>query len=57
MLITARGSNIVVELNGVKTVELNDGKFAQGPIGLQYGADPKATGGAIKWRKVQIKTL
>ena len=57
LLVTAKGNTIVVELNGAKTVELNDSKFAQGSIGLQYGADPKATGGAIKWRKVQIKPL
>jgi hypothetical protein len=53
-VITARGSTITVELNGVKTVELQDSKFASGPIALQYGGMP---GGAIKFRKVAIKPL
>jgi hypothetical protein len=53
-LITARGSTITVELNGVKTVELQDSKFASGPVALQYGGSP---GGAIKFRKVAIKPL
>ena len=57
-VITARGSNITVELNGQKTVELNDSKFASGPFTLQFGNGPKdAPGGAIKWRKVEIRPL
>jgi Domain of Unknown Function (DUF1080) len=57
-LITAKGSTITVELNGQKTVELNDSKFASGPFTLQFGNGPKdAPGGAIKWRKVEIKPL
>jgi hypothetical protein len=56
--ITARGSHIVVVLNDQKTVDIQEGKFAQGPIGLQYGSGAKdALGGAIKWRKVQIRPL
>jgi hypothetical protein len=53
-VITARGSTITVELNGVKTVELQDSKFASGPVALQYGGMP---GGAIKFRKVTVKPL
>jgi hypothetical protein len=57
-LITARGTNLIVELNGVQTVNVNDSKFASGPFGLQFGNGPKdAPGGAIKWRKVQIQAL
>jgi len=57
-LITAKGSTITVELNGQKTVELNDSKFASGPFTLQFGNGPKdAPGGAIKWRKVEIRPL
>jgi len=49
--ITAKGSNLVVVLNGVKTVELQHSAFASGPIALQHGQ------GVIKFRKVQIKPL
>jgi hypothetical protein len=57
-LITARGSTITVELNGRKTVELNDSKFGSGPFTLQFGNGPKdMPGGAIKWRKVEIRPL
>lgn len=57
-LITARGVEVTVELNGVQTVKLNDSKFASGPFALQYATGPKgAPGGPIKWRKVQIRPL
>jgi hypothetical protein len=57
-LITAKGTNLIVEMNGVQTVNVNDSKHAEGPVALQYGALPNnATGGAIKWRKVQIRPL
>ena len=56
-LITARGSRITVELNGQKTVELNDSKFASGPFTLQFGNHGKEPGGVIKWRKVEIRPL
>lgn len=56
--ITAKGSQLIVVLNGVKTVDVQDSKFAQGPFALQFGNLPKdAPGGAIKWRKVQIRPL
>jgi len=56
--ITAKGSQLTVVLNGVQTVNVQDGKFPQGPFALQFGNGPKdAPGGAIKWRKVQIKSL
>jgi hypothetical protein len=45
-------------LNGVKTADVQDGKYAQGPFALQFGNGANDTpGGAIKWRKVQIKPL
>jgi hypothetical protein len=45
-------------LNGVQTVSVQDGKHAEGPFALQFGNGPKdAPGGAIKWRKVEIKSL
>jgi Domain of Unknown Function (DUF1080) len=56
--ITARGDRLTVVLNGVQTVNIQNGKFPQGPFALQFGNGPKdAPGGAIKWRKVQIKDL
>src|SRR6267154_4028284 len=56
--ITARGTQLTLVLNGVKTVDVQDSKLASGPFALQYGLGPNdAPGGAIKWRKVQIKSL
>jgi 3-keto-disaccharide hydrolase len=56
--ITAKGPQLVVVLNGVKTVDVQDSKFTQGPFALQFGNGPKdAPGGAIKWCKVQVRPL
>lgn len=49
--ITARGAQLVVVMNGTKTVDIQDSKFASGPFALQYGA------GVNKWRRVEIRTL
>lgn len=49
--ITVKGSQLTVDLNGVRTATVNDGQFSGGPIGLQYAA------GTIKFRKVQIRSL
>lgn len=49
--ITARGPHLVVVLNGVKTVDLHNGRFASGPIALQRAA------GVVKFRKVQVRPL
>jgi len=56
--ITARGAQLTVVLNGVQTVNVQNSQHPQGPFALQFGNGPKdAPGGAIKWRKVQIKEL
>jgi len=56
--ITARGSQLTIVLNGIKTVDIQHGQFAEGPFSLQFGnRDKGAPGGAIKWRKVQIRPL
>ena len=56
--IVADGSRLIVFFNGVQTVDVRDAKFAQGPFALQFGNGPKdAPGGAIKWRKVQVRAL
>ena len=49
----------IVVLNGVKTAEVDNAPLLQGPFGLQYGTLPpnNAPGGAIKYRKVQIRPL
>jgi hypothetical protein len=49
--ITARGKRLTLVLNGVKTVDVEDGKLASGPFALQWGR------GTIKFRKVEIKPL
>jgi hypothetical protein len=57
-LITAKGTNLVVEFNGVQTVNIQDSKYASGPFALQFGNGAQnAPGGAIKWRKVQVMPL
>ena len=53
-LITARGANMIVEMNGIQTVNVNNGQFASGPISLQFGGGDS---GPIKWRKVLVKPL
>jgi 3-keto-disaccharide hydrolase len=56
--ITAKGSHLTVVLNGTKTADIQHSQFAEGPISLQFGNREKGTpGGAIKWRKVQIRSL
>lgn len=49
--IRAEGNHLTVVLNGTKTVDVRNDKYARGPIGLQYGA------GVVKFRSVKIRTL
>jgi len=49
--ITATGKRLSVVLNGVKTVDIEDGKLASGPVALQWGR------GTIKFRKLEITPL
>jgi hypothetical protein len=51
MEVTAKGSRLVVTLNGTKTADIEDTKLASGPIALQWGR------GTIKFRKVQVRSL
>jgi hypothetical protein len=55
--ITAKDTHLRVVLNGIETVTIYDSKFASGPFSLQFGNHGKQPGGAIKWRKVQVKEL
>lgn len=56
--IYAKGVHVTVKFNGIVTASMKNGRFSSGPFALQYshGVDG-ATGGPIKWRIVQIKTL
>ena len=49
--IRAEGSRLLVTLNGIQMVDVEDSTYAEGPIGLQYGA------GIVKFRNVQIRPL
>jgi Domain of Unknown Function (DUF1080) len=51
MEVTAKGSRLVVTLNGTKTADIEDSKLASGPIALQWGR------GTIKFRKLQVKAI
>ncbi|HAL40670.1 MAG TPA: DUF1080 domain-containing protein [Polaromonas sp.] len=56
--IYAKGTELTVKLNGAVTASTQNSKFASGPFALQFGPGVKGiTGGPIKWRKVQIKSL
>ena len=56
--ITARGPRLTVVLNGVQTVDITDSKFTQGPFALQFASGANNTpGGAIRWRKLQVREL
>jgi hypothetical protein len=47
--ISAHGRHLVVKLNDETTVDVENDKFAVGPIALQYGA------GHVKFRSVRIR--
>jgi len=55
--ITAKGPQITVVLNGAQTVQVQNAKLPEGPFALQFGNHGKEPGGAIKWRKVEIRPL
>jgi len=56
--ITARGPQLIVVFNGVQTVNVSNSLFAQGPVALQFANGANGVpGGAIKWRKLQIREL
>jgi hypothetical protein len=48
---------MTVLLNGTKTAEIDNVESPSGPIALQFGNQPKSPGGAIKFRKVQVRAL
>jgi hypothetical protein len=50
--IFAQGDNLVVWLNGKKTVDVHNAQFARGTIGLQYNGE-----GIVKFRDVRLQPL
>lgn len=51
-VITAKGPRLTLELNGVKTADVQSNELlAPGPVALQWGR------GVVKFRKVQIRAL
>jgi len=50
-VITAKGPHMVATLDGIKTAEADDAKYARGPVSLQ------AAGGVVRYRNVQIREL
>lgn len=55
--ITARGRQLTVLLNGVKTADVSDDTHATGFIALQHGSGLFKDRGVVKFRKVQIRAL
>jgi len=55
--VTAKGPALTVVLNGQKTVDIQDSKFARGPFALQYAPGVVKDKGVIKFRKVEVKAL
>jgi hypothetical protein len=55
--ITAKGTQLSVTLNGVRTADVQDSKHASGPIALQYAPGVVKDAGIVKFRKVQIRAL
>jgi hypothetical protein len=51
VVIAAKGSHLVATLNGVKTAEVDDTKYARGPVSLQ------AAGGIVRYRNVEIREV
>ena len=51
VVITAKGPHIVATLDGIKTAEVDDMKYARGPVSLQ------AAGGVVRYRNVEIREL
>jgi len=51
VVITAKGPHLVATLNGIKTAEVEDTKYARSPVSLQ------AAGGIVRYRNVEIREL
>ncbi len=49
--ITAKGPHLTGRLNGTPTAEVDDTKYARGPVSLQ------AAGGLVRYRNVQIREI
>ena len=49
--IVAKGAHLTITLNGMVTVDTEDGAHAAGPIGFQYGA------GEVRFRNIKLTPL
>jgi hypothetical protein len=50
-VIVAKGPHMTLTLNGIKTVDVEDRQYPEGPIALQFGQ------GVVMFRKIEIKRL
>lgn len=50
-VVTAKGGEMTLVLNGIQTARVKDATLTSGPVALQYAA------GTIKFRKVEIRRL
>jgi 3-keto-disaccharide hydrolase len=55
--ITAKGDEMTVVLNGIRTAYARDSKHAGGVLALQHGEDAVGNTGLVKFRKVEIRSL
>ena len=55
--ITAKGDHFVVVMNGMKTVDVHDGRHKRGPFALQHAPGVKGDTMPIKFRKVEVREL
>jgi hypothetical protein len=55
--ITAKGDQLTVVLNGVRTAFARDAKHPSGFIALQHGEDSVKNTALVKFRKVEIRSL
>ncbi|MBM3458863.1 MAG: DUF1080 domain-containing protein [Armatimonadetes bacterium] len=50
--IVADGSRLAVSLNGERLLDASDGRYARGPVGLQYNGE-----GVVRFRNVRLRPL
>lgn len=56
-LITVKGTQLTVFMNGLQTVSVQDSKHKSGPFALQYAPGIVKDSGTIRFRKVEIRPI